>query len=82
MPKGRSDVKYGYRQRADLYRMRISLAGTVIERHRRRLKRKAERITIDLDPTDDPTHGSVPRRRASAPRLCTIRLPVPACPRI
>ena len=44
--------------RADLYRMGIALAQTVIERHRRRLKRKAKRITIDLDPTDDPTHGA------------------------
>lgn len=44
--------------RADLYRMGIALAETVIERHRRRLKRKVKRITIDLDPTDDPTHGA------------------------
>ena len=44
--------------RADLYRMGIALAEAVIERHRRRLKRKAKRITIDLDPTDDPTHGA------------------------
>ena len=44
--------------RADLYRMCVALADTVIERHRRRLKRKAKRITIDLDPTDDPTHGA------------------------
>jgi len=33
------------------------LAGIVIEHHRRRLKGRATRITIDLDPTDDPTHG-------------------------
>jgi hypothetical protein len=44
--------------RADLYRMGIALADTVIDRHRRRLKRKVKRITIDLDPTDDPTHGA------------------------
>jgi len=44
--------------RADLYRMSVALADAVIERHRRRLKRKAKRITIDLDPTDDPTHGA------------------------
>ena len=44
--------------RADLYRMGIALAATVIERHRRRLKRKVKRITIDLDPTDDPPHGA------------------------
>lgn len=44
--------------RADLYRMGIALAETVVERHRRRLKRKMKRITIDLDPTDDPAHGA------------------------
>jgi len=33
------------------------LADTVIEEQRRRLKGRAARITIDLDPTDDPTHG-------------------------
>ena len=33
------------------------LADTVIDHHRRRLKGRATRITIDLDPTDDPTHG-------------------------
>jgi hypothetical protein len=33
------------------------LADSVIEIHRRRLKGRATRITIDLDPTDDPTHG-------------------------
>ena len=44
--------------RADLYRMGVALAQTVIERHRRRLGRKVKRITIDLDPTDDPTHGA------------------------
>ena len=44
--------------RADLYRMSVALADAVIERHRQRLKRRAKRITIDLDPTDDPTHGA------------------------
>jgi len=29
----------------------------VIARHRKRLHGRARRITIDLDPTDDPTHG-------------------------
>ena len=29
----------------------------MIERHRKRLHGRARRITIDLDPTDDPTHG-------------------------
>src|SRR2546422_8540995 len=33
------------------------LADTVIAHHRRRLRGRASRITIDLDPTDDPTHG-------------------------
>lgn len=40
-----------------LYRMAETLADVVIDRHRRRLRGKARRITIDLDPTDDPTHG-------------------------
>src|SRR5271156_4825800 len=44
--------------RADLYRMSVALVDAVIERHRQRLKRKVKRITIDLDPTDDPTHGA------------------------
>ena len=30
----------------------------VIERHQRRLDGRARRITIDLDPTDDATHGA------------------------
>jgi len=33
------------------------LADTVIAHHRRRRRGRANRITIDLDPTDDPTHG-------------------------
>jgi hypothetical protein len=40
-----------------LYRMGRTLAATVIAHHRRRLKGRAQRITIDVDPTDDPTHG-------------------------
>ena len=44
-------------QRADLYRMGEALAESVIERHRRRLGRRVRHLTIDLDPTDDPTHG-------------------------
>ncbi|HLN48170.1 MAG: IS1380 family transposase [Steroidobacteraceae bacterium] len=44
--------------RRSLYRMGVALAETVIDRHRRRLGRKVKRITIDLDPTDDPTHGA------------------------
>ena len=34
------------------------LAASVIERRARRLGGRARRITIDLDPTDDPTHGT------------------------
>jgi len=40
-----------------LDRMGTALADCVIKRHRKRLKRKVKRITIDLDPTDDPTYG-------------------------
>jgi hypothetical protein len=40
-----------------LYRMGRALATTVIAQHQQRLKGRAQRITIDLDPTDDPTHG-------------------------
>jgi len=42
----------------DLYRMGCELADIVIDHHARRLKGKAHRITIDMDPTDDPTHGA------------------------
>jgi hypothetical protein len=41
----------------DLYLASLALADLVIESHRARLKGRARRITIDLDPTDDPTHG-------------------------
>jgi hypothetical protein len=41
----------------ELFRMIEALADRVIERHRQRLHGRARRITIDLDPTDDPTHG-------------------------
>ena len=44
-------------RRSDLFRMADTLADLVIEHHRRRLRGKARRITIDMDPTDDPTHG-------------------------
>ena len=42
----------------ELYAMGCDLAASVIERHHRRLRGRARRITIDLDPTDDPTHGA------------------------
>lgn len=41
-----------------LYRMGEQLAASVIERHGKRLGGHAKRVTIDLDPTDDPTHGA------------------------
>ena len=44
--------------RTALYRMGRELAACVIERHRRRLHGRARRVTIDLDPTDDRTHGA------------------------
>jgi hypothetical protein len=42
--------------RGELLRMSEALANQVIQRHRRR-KRGVKRITIDLDPTHDATHG-------------------------
>jgi hypothetical protein len=43
--------------RGELKRMGEALFETVLERHRRR-RRKVRRITVDLDVTDDPTHGA------------------------
>lgn len=43
--------------RKDLFRMATGLMDAVIDRHRRRLRGRARQITIDLDPTDDLTHG-------------------------
>lgn len=42
----------------DLYALGEALATSVVARHRRRLRGHVRRITIDLDPTDDPTHGA------------------------
>ena len=41
----------------ELYLAAVGLADLVIEQHRARLRGRARRITLDLDPTDDPTHG-------------------------
>src|SRR5947209_5817706 len=42
----------------ELYRMGEGLARSVMRRHAKRLRRRVYRVTIDLDPTDDPTHGA------------------------
>jgi len=42
----------------DMYRLGRTIADTVIHHHRARLRGRVERVTIDLDPTDDPTHGT------------------------
>ena len=39
------------------YRLGAALAQSVLNRHQRRRRRKAKRVTLDLDTTDDPTHG-------------------------
>jgi hypothetical protein len=44
-------------RRSDLFRMANAIADGMVAHHRRRLRGKARRITIDMDPTDDPTHG-------------------------
>ena len=44
--------------RVELYRMAEALAAGVVERHRKRLRGKAQTVNIDLDPTEDPTHGA------------------------
>ena len=40
-----------------LYRMGMTLAGTVLDYHRKRLGRRVRKITIDMDPTDTPNYG-------------------------
>jgi hypothetical protein len=42
----------------ELYRLGEALARSVIQRHAKRLRHRAYRVTIDLDPTDDATHGA------------------------
>lgn len=42
----------------ELYRMSEALAASVIQRHTQRLRHRVHRVTIDLDATDDPTHGA------------------------
>jgi hypothetical protein len=42
----------------ELYRLSETLAASVIQRHAQRLRRRVRCVTLDLDPTDDPTHGA------------------------
>ncbi len=42
----------------ELYRSGQFLAESVIRRHAKRLRHRTYRVTIDLDPTDDSTHGA------------------------
>jgi len=58
------------------YRMGEALAQSVVERHRKRLGRKVKRITIDLDPTDDPTHGAQQLTFFNAHYDCWCYLPL------
>lgn len=38
----------------ELYRMSEALAASVLQRHAQRLRHRVRRVTVDLDPTDDP----------------------------
>ena len=42
----------------ELYRLSEALAASVLRRHAQRLRGRVRRVTLDLDPTDDPTHGA------------------------
>lgn len=42
----------------DLYRLGCALTSTVLDHHKARLRGRVRLVTIDLDPTDDPTHGA------------------------
>jgi Transposase DDE domain group 1 len=42
----------------ELYRLSEALAASVLQRHAQRLRHRVRRVTLDLDPTDDPTHGA------------------------
>src|SRR5256886_10219179 len=42
----------------ELYGLGEFLADSVIRRHAKRLRHRAHCVTLDLDPTDDPTHGA------------------------
>lgn len=42
----------------ELHGLGYALSELVIDRHRQRLGKRCRRITLDLDVTDDPTHGA------------------------
>lgn len=42
----------------ELYSMASTLGEVVIDRHRNRVGKTCRRVTVDLDVTDDPTHGN------------------------
>lgn len=42
----------------ELFRCAAALADTVLRRQQRRLKKQVRWITVDVDATDDPTHGA------------------------
>ena len=42
----------------ELYRLSEALAASVMQRHAERLRGRVRRVTLDLDPTDDATHGA------------------------
>jgi len=58
-----------------LYRFGETLAQAVIRRQRRP-HRKAKRITVELDPTDDPTHGAQQLTFFNSHYDCWCYLPV------
>ncbi len=69
--------------RGELLAMSEALFETVLDRHRKR-RRKVRRITVDLDVTDDATHGAqqmtAPAARSSSPTSCACcSLPRPTC---
>ena len=41
-----------------LHQMGEALVDAVVDRHKKRLRGKVRRLTLDLDPTADPTHGA------------------------
>jgi hypothetical protein len=64
--------------RKDLFRMASALADAVIERQRKRLHGRARVITLDMDPTDDPTHGAQQLSLFNGHYDCWCYLPVVA----